>query len=105
MNDCPLNDIDKLARDLYEGSPALANLAEKLARIYGKADALTFYEMMGDDVQNFWKGIARQLINHAKHWLPNDGCGCVLDVFERDRLALASRVQPSALPPGPEVTT
>lgn len=86
--------VDELANALYEGSPQLSNLAETLARQHGQADALTFYRMMGLDVQNFWRTIASQIIEHSRHWLPNDGCACCLDGEESARLKALPRVQP-----------
>lgn len=83
---------DKLAVALYEGTPDLANLAENMARTHGKAGALSFYGMMGENVQNFWRGIAKQIIDHSRHWLPNEGSACVLDQQESDRLARLPRV-------------
>lgn len=84
--------VDELACALYEGTPHLQNLAEKLARQHGKAGALTFYDMMGDDVRNFWRRIAAQLIAHARHWEANDGSCCVLDEEETARLKSLPRV-------------
>lgn len=84
--------VDELAEALYEGTPHLQNLAEKLARQHGTAGALSFYQMMGDDVQNFWRGIAKQLIDHAAEWEPNVGSGCVLSTRERARLKALPRV-------------
>jgi hypothetical protein len=84
--------IGELACALYEGMPQLSNLAESLARTHGKAEALTFFDMMGDDVRNFWMGIAEQLINHAKEWEKNEGSGCVLSNRERARLKSLPRV-------------
>lgn len=84
--------VSQLAEALYEGMPHLQNLAEKLARQHGKAGALTFFGMMGDDVQNFWRGIAKQMIDHAAEWQANQGSGCVLSDRERDRLAKLPRV-------------
>lgn len=84
--------LGELACALYEGTPHLHDLAEQLARQHGKAGALTFYGMMGDDVQNFWRGIAKQLIDHGKEWLPNEGSGCVLSPKESKRLAELPRV-------------
>ena len=88
--------LDELACALYEGTPHLGNLAETLARQHGKAGALTFFDMMGDDVQNFWRGIAKQLIDHAKEWQENQGGGCVLSDSETARLKELPRVQPEA---------
>lgn len=91
-----LNDtltVRQLACALYEGTPHLQNLAEKLARQHGKAGALTFFDMMGDDVQNFWMTIAKQLIDHAKEWEPNDGSCCVLSEKERRRLKALPKVE------------
>lgn len=85
--------VRQLACALYEGTPHLQNLAEKLARQHGHAGALTFFDMMGDDVQNFWMGIAKQLIDHAKEWQPNEGSCCVLSNKERQRLKELPRVE------------
>ena len=85
--------VEQLANALYEGLPCLANLAENLARKHGKAGALSFYQLMGDDVKNFWRGIAKQLIDHAREWGPNQGCACVLSPAERHRLKKLPRVQ------------
>lgn len=84
--------VDQLACALYEGTRHVQNLAEKLARTHGQAQALTFYGMMGDDVQNFWRGIARQLIDHSRHWRPNEGSACVLGEEEQERLFKLERV-------------
>jgi hypothetical protein len=78
--------IDSLANALYEGTPDLSNLAEKCARQFGKAGALSFFGMMGEDVQFFWKDIARQIIEHSKEWRENQGCACVLSDNEHRRL-------------------
>lgn len=83
---------DQLAEALYEGLPHLRNLAEKLACQHGAAGALTFYGMMSDDVQNFWRGIAQQMIDHAKEWQANVGSACVLSASERARLKALPRV-------------
>lgn len=88
-------DVEELAEALYEGTPHLHNLAEKLARHHGKAGALSFYAMMGDDIQNFWRGIAKQLIDHAKEWQPNEGSACVLSDRESARIAALPRVSMS----------
>lgn len=90
-HDAKLN-IQELACALYEGTRHVQNLAEKTARTYGKAGALTFFDMMGDDVQNFWRGIAKQIIDHSKHWEGNDGSACVLANAEQKRLAELPRV-------------
>ena len=84
--------VSQLAEALYEGTPHLQNLAEKLARQHGKAGALTFFGMMGDDVQNFWRSIAQQMIDHAAQWDPNKGSSCCLSRSEQDRLHAAPRV-------------
>lgn len=84
--------IDELAEALYEGKPTLHNLAEELAREHGKASALSFFGLMGDNVQNFWRGIAKQLIDHAKEWEPNVGSGCVLSQKELKRIRELPRV-------------
>ena len=83
---------DQLAEALYEGTPHLQNLAEKLARQHGKAGALTFYSMMSDDVRNFWRGIAQQIIDHSSEWQENQGCACILSGNERKRLRQLPRV-------------
>ena len=85
--------VEELACALYEGMPQLSNLAENMARQYGKAGALTFFDMMGEDVQNFWMGIAKQIIDHSREWEKNDGCACVLSKRERERLASLPRVK------------
>jgi hypothetical protein len=78
--------VETLADALYEGKPSLHNLAEEMARQYGKADALSFYQLMGSEVQFFWKDIARQIIEHSKEWKENEGSCCVLSEKERMRL-------------------
>ena len=78
--------VRELAEALYEGSLHVQNLAEKLARQHGKAGALTYFNMMGEDVQNFWMGIAQQIIDHSKEWEKDEGCGCVLGKQESKRL-------------------
>jgi hypothetical protein len=85
--------LEELACAMYEGMPHIQNLAERLARQHGKAEALSFYDMMGDDVQNFWKGIAKQLIDHAKEWEKNQGGGCFLSKKESERLKNLPRVE------------
>jgi hypothetical protein len=84
--------VDQLAEALYEGTPHLQNLAEKLARQHGQAQALSFYGLMGEDVRNFWRGIAKQLIEHASQWKSNVGSGCILADEERSRLKALPRV-------------
>lgn len=68
-------ELDELACALYEGTPHLQNLAENLARKYGKASALTFYE-------------------HAEQWECNKGSACVLSDQEMIRLKSLPRVLP-----------
>lgn len=85
--------LDELACALYEGTGHLSNLAETLARHHGKAGALSFYGLMGKDVQNFWRGIARQLIDHAKEWKENEGSGCNLSSEEIARLRSLPRIE------------
>ena len=80
------HDIDSLAKALYEGLSTLQNLAEEMARQYGKAEALTFYDMMGEDVQFFWKDIAHRIIEHSTEWEKNEGCACILSKKESRRL-------------------
>lgn len=84
--------MNQLAEALYEGTPHLQNLAEKLARQHGRAGALSFYGMMGDDVRNFYRGIAKQLIEHAAEWQANEGSACMLSEKERARLHSLPRV-------------
>ena len=84
--------IDQLAEALYEGTPHLQNLAEKLARQHGKAGALSFYGLMSNDIQNFWRGIAKQLIDHAAEWKTNEGSSCILSDQERIRLKELPRI-------------
>ena len=60
----------ELACALYEGTQHVQNLAEKLARTHGKAEALPFYDMASADVQEFWQNIAGQLIDHAAKRYP-----------------------------------
>ena len=78
--------VDELAEALYEGTPHLTNLAEKLARQHGNAGALSFYHFMGKNVQAFWLDIAQQLIDHASEWKVNKGSGCDLSDREYKRL-------------------
>lgn len=84
--------LDQLAEALYEGTPHLQNLAEKLARQHGQAGALTFYGMMSEDIRNFWRGIAKQLTEHAAEWQANQGSACILSERERARLRALPRV-------------
>jgi len=78
--------IDSLANALYEGTPDVQNLAENCARQFGEAEALSWFSMMGEDIQFFWKDIARQIIEHSKEWQKNEGCTCVLSDKEHKRL-------------------
>lgn len=84
--------VQQLACALYEGMPQLQNLAESLARTHGEAGALSFFDLMGEDVQNFWFGIAQQIIEHSKEWKKNEGSACVLSKSERERLKSLPRV-------------
>lgn len=84
--------ISQLAEALYEGTPHLQNLAETLARQHGKAGALSFFALMGDDVRNFWRGIAKQIVDHASEWEENQGSACILSERERARLKALPRV-------------
>jgi len=86
-------DVDELACALYEGTPHLSNLAETMARNYGNGcEALSFFDLMGAQVQNFWKGIAKQIIEHSKEWEKNEGSACRLSNRERERLRALPRV-------------
>jgi len=78
--------VDQLAEALYEGTPHLQDLAEKLARQYSPATTLTFFQMQGDIVKAFWRDIATQLIDHAKEWEENEGSCCILSKREIKRL-------------------
>lgn len=78
--------VDSLAEALYEGRPVLRNLAEEMARQHGKAEALSFFSLMGEDVQWFWKDIARRIIKHSSCWEKNEGCMCILNEEESNRL-------------------
>jgi hypothetical protein len=69
--------VKELACALYEGTPHLHNLAETLARQHGKAGALTYFDMMGEDVQNFFMNIAQQLIDFGAGWDEGHGSSCV----------------------------
>ena len=84
--------VRELANAMYEGTSDVKNLAEECARKYGSAGALTFFGMMGPDVQNFWMGIAKQIIDHSREWKENEGCACALSVREQQRLAELPRV-------------
>lgn len=79
--------VKSLAHALYEGFPTLHNLAEEMARQHGKADALSFYLLMGDNVRTFWEDIARQIIEHSSEWEKNEGSCCILSKKERARLS------------------
>lgn len=78
--------VAELACALYEGTPHLQNLAEKLARQYSKAGALTWFDMNYPEVKNFYMHIAQQLIDHAKGWKPHLSGGCELKEDELERL-------------------
>jgi hypothetical protein len=87
-------DVEELACALYEGTPHLQNLAENMARKYGnQCQALSFFDLMGEDVQNFWFGIAKQIIDHAREWEPNEGSACVLSKREQERLKSLPRIE------------
>ena len=90
--------VVELAEALYEGTPHLTNLAEKLARQHGKAGALSFFTLMDENTQNFWMTIAQQLIDHAKEWEENQGSACVLSERERERLKKLPRVKSEGWP-------
>lgn len=53
---------------------------------------LSFFDLMGEDVRNFYFGIAKQPIDHAKEWEKNDGSACVLSSREIKRLQELPRV-------------
>lgn len=78
--------VAELACAIYEGTPHVQNLAEKLARQHSGAGALTWYDMNYDEVKNFYMHIAQQLIDHAKGWKPNQSGGCELLDSELERL-------------------
>lgn len=75
-----------LAEALYEGTPHLQNLAEKLARQHGQAQALPPFMLLGESLKNYWVLLAEEMIAHAEQWLPNQGSACVLSSEERDRI-------------------
>lgn len=87
--------VRELAEAMYEGTQHVQNLAEKLARQHSGAGALSFFGMMGPDVQNFWMGIAQQIIDHSKGWQPHQSGGCEMTEQEYKRL--------KALPRHPEL--
>ena len=68
--------VGELACAIYEGMPHVQNLAEKMARQHGKAGALTWFDMMGEDVQNFFLHIAQQLIDFGAGWEESTGSSC-----------------------------
>jgi len=78
--------VYELAEAMYEGTQHVQNLAEKLARQHGKTGALSFFNMMGEDIQNLWMGFAQQLIDHAKEWEEGQGSACVLSKKESERI-------------------
>lgn len=78
--------IDSLAEALYEGTPQLNSLAENMAIQYGKANALSYFSFMSDEVQFFWKDIARQIIRHSSQWESSDKEIYILS--DRERLYL-----------------
>lgn len=78
--------VNTLAKALYEGLPTLTNLAESMARQYGNAGALSFYESMSEEVQFFWRDIASQIIEHSREWRENQGSACILSFGETLRL-------------------
>lgn len=78
--------VQELACSLYEGTPHLQNLAEKLARQHSGAGALTFFDMNYPEVKNFYMCIAQQLIDHARGWEPKQSGGCQLLPSELRRL-------------------
>ena len=58
--------VEELAEALYEGTPHLQNLAEKLVRQHSNVGALPFYHMTSKGMQKFWVTIAQKLINYSK---------------------------------------
>lgn len=80
------HDVESLANALYEGFPSLKNLAEEMAKRHGQASALSFFALMDEEVQFFWRDIARQILKHSEEWKPNEGSCCVLS--EREMLRL-----------------
>lgn len=81
------NETHAIAEGLYEGQPSVcSNMAEQMARRFGKAGALSFFGLMGPEVQWFWCNIAQQIIDHSKEWQENNGCACVLSDRETERL-------------------
>jgi len=95
---CDTSIEDKLSPELlgcalYEGTAHLQNLAEKLARQHGEATALSFFGLMGEDVQAFWIDIAKQLIEHSKQWKKNKGSYCILSEQETRRLSELTKLK------------
>ena len=76
----------ELAMAIYEGTPHLENLAEKLAQHHGQAECICPFVLAGSDIQNFYMGIAQQLIDHAQEWQENKGSSCVLSDKEVKRI-------------------
>lgn len=79
-------DIELLAVVLYE------QFAERLARTYGEAAALSFFHLMSENVRNLWRGWAREMLTHSAEWGPNVGSGCVLSRDELTRIRALPRV-------------
>ena len=69
-----------VAVDMYE------RYAEPLARTVGAAGALSFFNLMSSEIQNFWYTLAKTAIDHSRHWRPNSGSSCVLGWEETKRL-------------------
>jgi hypothetical protein len=87
VEDTPFDpEVREIAEGLYEGTSVSTNLAEQMARRFGKAQALTFFGLMSPEVQAFWCRIAQQIVDHSKEWQPNDGSACVLSERETYRL-------------------
>lgn len=78
--------VAQLAEALYEGTPHLQNLAEKLAKQHGKAECICPFPMVGPRVQNFWMTIAQMMIDHSQEWVENKGSSCELSNTEMLRL-------------------
>lgn len=60
---------EELALALFYGLPHLQGLGSKLAEQYGKnVTFLPLHDELTEEIQEFWRSIAKQLIEHAKKW-------------------------------------
>lgn len=82
--------VRDLADALYGGTPHLRDLAAKLAVQHAQAGPLVVFELMPEDVQNFWCWVAQMLIDHSAEWRVTQA-GLELSQEESDRLAALPR--------------